>query len=69
MKVWLVYEDDYGGTFSPYWLTRVFDDEAKLDEYTKTLPPFLYMIREVEHLGTLNPEAYKKSIGGMFSDD
>lgn len=68
MKVWLVYEDDYGGTFSPYWLSKVFENEDELKVYTKTLTAGLYSVVTSEHKG-LDKKAYKPCIGGLFSDD
>ena len=68
MKVWLVYEDDYGGMFSPYFLTQVFTDEEAAKSYSAAA--YLdTIIRESEYAGTLDLSAYPKSIGGLFSDD
>lgn len=68
--VYLVYEDDYGGTFSPKWLTRVFaeDQEEACRAYVKPMG-WLASVIKAPYEGTLDPKAYKQSLGGMFNDD
>jgi len=68
--VWLVYEDDYGGTFSPYWLTKVFGEnqENELNDYTKTLSGGMYSVIKAEYAGTLELSAYEQTLGGLFND-
>lgn len=64
----LVYEDDYGGMFSPYVLTRVFpeDQEQQARDY---LGGRLGTIIKAGYNGSLDISAYKYYLGGLFSDD
>jgi hypothetical protein len=66
-QVYLVYEDDYGGLFSPWFLTQVFADEDEAIKYCKS-HKWLSTMRCYECRG-LDLSAYPQSIGGLFSDD
>jgi hypothetical protein len=65
--VYLVYEDDYGSTFSPYFLTTIYRDKEKAIAYVKSRNG-LAMLKEFEDKGD-NLESYPHSLGGLFSED
>jgi len=67
MKVYLIYEDDYGGLFSPWFLTKVFIDEEEANKYMKS-NKWLSVVRVSEYQGD-DLSAYPNSIGGLFSID
>lgn len=67
-KVFLVYEDDYGGTFSPWYLTRVCSSREEAERYIDGRGKWLCRIKEHHNLGPAL-ENYPETIGGLFSDD
>ena len=69
-SVWLIYADDYGGTFSPYFLEAVYAED-KHDEAVAHAKRLGWLGRLIQHnyKGTLDMSAYPNSHGGMFSDD
>jgi len=67
--VYLVYEDDYGGMFSPYWLTAVYPEHehVKALEYVKSRNGLATLIESEDHGPDLSK--YKQTLGGLFNDD
>jgi hypothetical protein len=66
MQVWLIYEDDYGGLFSPYVLIKVCKSEQEANEYCKG--NCLTRIVQSGYNGD-GIENYPYYHGGLFSDD
>jgi hypothetical protein len=64
-SVWLVYEDGYGGLFSPYVLTKVYESESEAWKYAKGK---YATVVERRYAGTLNVSAYPYYYGGKYSD-
>lgn len=64
-KVFLVYADDYGGSFSPYVLYGVYREEAVANAVAKSM---LGTVTEHPDLGD-HIDAYPKYRGGLFSDE
>lgn len=65
-EVFLVYEDDYGGTFSPYVLTRIFRSLKEAEEATKDLG-LMARIVKFEDRGN-EFESYPKYNGGLYNE-
>jgi hypothetical protein len=61
-KVYLVYEDDYGGTFSPYWLTTVYPEHehAKALEHVKNKGWLATLVEAADN--GLDKSKYKQSL-------
>lgn len=66
-QVWLVYEYDYGGTFSLYHLRKVFEDYDDAKYYADTLSLSTSII-QASYAGTLDIFAYPCYLGGLFQD-
>ncbi len=64
-QVWLVYEDDYGGTFSPYVLTKVCESEKEASDFAKGK---LSRVVKYGYNGTLDASAYPYYHGGKYAD-
>jgi hypothetical protein len=65
-QVWLVYEDDYGGLFSPYVLTKVCESEKEAWDYIGERK--LARVVQSGYAGTLDTSAYPYYHGGKYSD-
>lgn len=63
--VWLIYEDDYGGLFSPLILTGLFYNEHSARDAACGVD------RHVVRHDDLGPDLddYPQTWGGLFSDD
>ena len=66
-QVWLVYEDDYGGLFSPLVLTHVFESLKDAENYTHSIGNFASIVQS-GYSGTLELSAYPYHYGGKYSD-
>jgi len=64
-QVWLIYEDDYGGLFSPYILTKVCESEKEAWDYAKEK---LASVVQSGYAGSLDTSAYPYYHGGKYSD-
>lgn len=65
-KVYLVYEDDYGGMFSPFILTAVYEehDYDKAVEYVKSRGCLASLVESENH--GLDLSNYQQYRGGLF---
>lgn len=63
--VWLIYEDDYGSTFSPYVLTKLVRDEDEAIAYCRRHSA-IYVGHKDRGDNLAN---YPQHRGGLFSDD
>jgi len=59
--VFLIYEDDYGGMFSPYVLTHVFETKDEAENYKNGS----WLVRIIEH-PKREDSNYPKHNGGLF---
>lgn len=64
--VWLVYLDDYGGTFSPYLLSKIFaeDQEENARNFLQEMGG-IGVVRKAEFKGW-DKSLYPNSVGGLF---
>lgn len=63
--VYLVYIDDYGSIFSPYYLQGVYRD---IDAASRVAKAMCGMIIEHNDLGD-DMSCYPKTLGGMFDSN
>lgn len=66
-QVWLVYEDDYGGTFSLYHLRKACESYEDAKCYADSLSLDASII-QAGYAGTLDISAYPYYLGGLFQD-